>query len=260
MLKIIEISKTKKGYDLRFDNETTLFISDRTKEEFFIYKGKTLESAEYQKLIEFEETTSPYAYTLTLLARQNYASRTIKEKLRRRKVDEKTIYKVVERLIVNGLINDEEYAKERANYLIKTKNASKKAVIRDLSEKGINKFTIEDILNSYPDDEESKLAKIIQKLLPRYTKLSLRGAEEKISAKLSRDGFSYSDIKDAIRKFNLPDYIDEEKNLTLLADKLWAQAARTPEKRREVVYNKLSKAGYPAAKIKTYLEGIYDED
>lgn len=260
MINIIKITSVKGGYDVVLSTDEILTVSNETKEEFLLYTGKELSKAEIKQMKSFDESVKPFRYAVNLLLRQSYPTRTIKDKLIKRKVNDKVIADVIKRLTASGLLNDEEYAKERAYYLINTKNAAKNAVIRDLKDKGINSFLIEDIIASYPDFEEKQLMKIVPKLLKRHTKLSHQKAKDRIIAKLIRDGFTYGHINSVLGAFSFTDYINEDENLKRDALKFLGSGKLSDENTSKLVYNKLSKSGYPHNKIKAILEGINYED
>lgn len=260
MINIIKITSVKEGYDILLSTDETLSVTNETKEEFLLYTGKELTKAELKKMKVFDESVKPFRYAVNLLLRQSYPTRTVKDKLIKRKVSDKVITDVINRLTVSGLLNDEAYAKERAYYLINTKNAAKNAVISDLKNKGINNFLIEDILATYPDFEQKQLMKIVPKLLKRHTKLSHQKAKERIIAKLLRDGFTYIHINNALEAFSFADYINEDENLKRDVEKLLGSKKSSDENASKLVYNKLSKSGYPHHKIKATLEGINYED
>lgn len=258
--KINAIVRFKNDYEISLSSGEVILINPETKEEFFLYTGKELTSKELTSLKMFDASVKPFRYVVSLLAKHSYTTMMIKDKLSARKVSEDVIEDILTRLTSNGLLNDEMYAKERANYLIKTKNAAKNAVINDLLKKGIDRFLIEDIIAMYPDFEQRQLMKIVPKLLVRNNKKSHKKAKDNIMSKLLRDGFTYSDINSALSAFTFADYINEEENLARDGQALLRGRALKSDTERNLLYNKLSKAGYPHASIKAWLEGNSYED
>lgn len=242
------------------DNGETLFVHSETKEEFFLYTGKEIAGDELVKLQAFDASVKPFRYAVNLLTKHSYTTAMVTDKLVMRKVSPEVISAIITRLTNSGLLNDEAYAKERANYLIKTKNAAKNAVISDLRKKGIDPFMIDDIIANYPDFEARQLMIIIPKLLVRNNKKSHKKAKDSIVNKLLRDGFSYSDINSALSAFTFEEYINEADNLAREAAILTRGKTLLSDTERNLLYNKLNKAGYAYQSIKAWLEGNTYED
>ncbi len=114
-----------------------------------------------------------------------------------------------ERMKELGLINDEAYARRLAEYLSHS-GASDREIYCKLLHKGfssdIAKYAIEDL----PDDDE--IEKILKLLNTKYAgKLENWDDLQKILAALQRKGFSYADVKSAIRRYN-EEIEDEEEH------------------------------------------------
>ncbi len=260
MVKIKSITFLQKVYEVIIDNGEVLTIDPKTKEEFFLYVGKELTAQDIRAIKQFENILKPYQYTLRLLTRGAYTTKMIKDKLVLRKVDDDVIYSVLEKLKTLGLVNDAEYAKERINFLINTKNAAKRAIINDLRKKGISDEVTQRLLAEYPAFEIEHIEKLVPKLLKRYQKLSLYKAKEKLMTKLYTDGFTRDNISSALHDFDYSEYINEDENLENDFNKLLNRRLKAGEDKRDMVYNKLTKAGYPKAKIRIIIERLNDEN
>lgn len=260
MIKIIDIKRTKKTLTLIFSDNTTRTISHDTAREFFIYTGKDVSEADLQKITTYESETKHYQYALALLNRGSYTVLEIKNKLRKRIEDENVITAIIERLKTIGLLDDTRYAKERAAFLLHHKKASRRSIKNDLIKKGIHPFLIEETFATLPEIEVMQIKTLIPKLIKRYAKESLKMAEHKIMAKLMQDGFQTNAIKTALDDFTLSDFIHEDQNLQNFFHKTLRQRFKPGNDRRKVVYNKLSKAGYPHHKINQLLEEHLNEN
>lgn len=98
-----------------------------------------------------------------------------------------------------GLINDEEYCKAKAEYLINVKKCSLGETRAKLLTLGINKDIIECCIQLYDSDVQAEnLRYIIEKKY--YSKLD---QPQKVIAALMRKGFGYSDIKSALRSMEI---------------------------------------------------------
>lgn len=260
MLKIIDIKYKKKTITLYFDNGETFDISENTKNEFFLYGGKEISAKDLKAIKHFEGLMSHFNYAVRVLSRGAYTTYEIKQKLLKRQVPETTIKEIIKRLKASNLLDDALYTKERINYLISHKGASKRTIISDLKRRGVDYFIIEDTMAKVRDFEVSELYKKITKLIKRYKSESLLRASQKILQKLYNEGYESKIINEAIAAFTLEDYINEDENLQKHYEKVVTALAKKGEVDPKVVYNKLSKAGYPHAKIKMIIkEHIYED-
>lgn len=253
MNKIEALIVRKKSIDLILNTGESISISPDTQREFFLYTGKELSDNELKKLRAYENTSLFLNYALKVLSRASYTAYEIKLKLQKRNASDEVIKDIIKRLKEYHLLNDEDYAKERINYLITVKHASRRYIENDLKTRGINFHMIEDLLSNVSAFEKEELIKLMPKLIRARSKESLRMAKEKILSKLYSEGYESSAINEALSAFVLEDYINEDENLLKAGEKLCKKHPLTDEKSHKLVYNKLSKAGYPHHKIIEYL-------
>ena len=98
-----------------------------------------------------------------------------------------------------GLINDEEYCKAKAEYLITVKKCSLGETRLKLLTLGINKDIIESCIENYSEDTQAD--NLLHLLQTKYrTKLS---QPDKVIASLMRKGFRYSEIRSALKSLNI---------------------------------------------------------
>ncbi len=256
MIKIINLEVMKKGYLLTFENGEKLIVTAETVAEFFLYVGKEITLKEVIKIKEYEAQVTHFRYASNLLARRQYTTHEIREKLRKRRVNEAEIDLLVARLKKLNLLNDTRYALEKIQYLINVRKCSTKAIEQDLLRRGIHPHVIADTLAQTPRDEKRELEIIIPRLIKAYRQDSLKAAYHKLKTKLYSLGFEGDNISEVLANFTLADYIDEEANI----HKALAKAQKKAKGDTKVLYNKLVIAGYPAPLIRRVLEDYKDED
>ena len=256
MVTIINYEIKKKGHHLTFDNGEEMVVSEDTIAEFFLYIGKEISLKELAKIKEYEAHVVHFRYAANLLARRPYTTHEIREKLRKRKVNEEVIDLLVVQLKRLNLLNDTRYTLEKIQYLINAKKYSTKAIEHDLLRRGVHPHVIADSLAKVPRDERRELEIIIPRLIRQYRNDSLRRAHQKIKTKLYSLGFEGDNINEVLATFNLEDYIDEKENLQKALVKLKKKAKNDPK----VLYNKLVIAGYKTSLIKIVMEDVQDED
>ena len=101
--------------------------------------------------------------------------------------------RVFDRLVEKGYINDQAFARGWIENRSLTKGASRRKLSAELSAKGIDRSITEQLLGETERTDADELQKVILKKRSRYPD------EQKLIAYLARLGFSYDDIKSALR-------------------------------------------------------------
>lgn len=107
--------------------------------------------------------------------------------------------RVFNRLLEKGYLDDEKFAR----FWVENRNTRKGTSLRklqsELTAKGVERSIIERALQDTDRSDTDELQKIILKKASRYSD------EQKLMAYLVRQGFSYDDVKQAIRSLNEED-------------------------------------------------------
>ena len=138
---------------------------------------------------------------LYMLDKSYKTKRYVMDKLKAGLYPESIIDKVVSFLEEINLINDLRYAEMYIDY--KRSSKSKKQIVQDLYVKGVDKKLIDQAFEDSGFTDTESLKKYIEKRKNKYD-LSDRKDIQKFYSYLVSKGYSYGDVKDALR-----DYIDE---------------------------------------------------
>lgn len=138
---------------------------------------------------------------LYMLDKSYKTKRYVMDKLKAGLYPESIIDKVVSFLEEINLINDLRYAEMYIDY--KRGSKSKKQIVQDLYVKGVDKKLIDQAFEESDFSDTESLKKYIEKRKNKYD-LSDRKDIQKFYLYLVSKGYSYGDVKDALR-----DYIDE---------------------------------------------------
>ena len=138
---------------------------------------------------------------LYMLDKSYKTKRYVMDKLKAGLYPENIIDKVVVFLEEINLINDLRYAEMYIDY--KRASKSKKQIVQDLYVKGVDKKLIDQALEESDFSDKESLNKYIEKRKNKYD-LTDRKDIQKFYSYLVSKGYSYGDVKDALR-----DYIDE---------------------------------------------------
>ena len=142
------------------------------------------------------------ARAIELLAGQELCSGQLYERLNSR-YTEQTSAAVVAEMVQREYVNDARYAEARAHGLLAAKK-SRRAAAQNLRQKGLAAGEITQALDAVyaPDEtgEDPELEAAAALVESRYRKKLELGRRDLVVAALQRRGFSYSIIKEAIRR------------------------------------------------------------
>lgn len=198
MNKITEISmqKNKSRANIYLDGdfvcgmEVSTIMKHGLKVGVEINEDKLLE---LQRDSDIEKATEK---ALSLLDRQLYTKKQIKDKLKTKGFSEEVIAEVIQKLEGYGYISDLNYAK---SYISSTKGKSKKELECALLTKGISRFIIDDAMeNTIVDD--SLVAESLADKYMKYKEVTPEN-KSKLYAFLYRKGFSGEAVSTAINKW-----------------------------------------------------------
>jgi len=163
--------------------------------EIFVADGTDISEEEWLEIYNKINYRKAFNKCADLLSRRSHSIKEIRTKLLR-SVDKASADKVIEKFIELGYLDDEKFAYDYAEYLLKFKNFSENHIKQELFYKGIDKEIISNVIDALEVDNEQAIIKIINKNY--LNKLKEEGGKNKVIAALMRKGFSYSDIKSAL--------------------------------------------------------------
>ena len=162
-----------------------------------LYVGMELGEEEYAALRRSSSRGLERQKALELLSRRPHSRKELKDKLLRRGVSEEDAEDCVAWLAERGFLDDEEYAGAVArHYAAKGYGAGR--VRSELQRRGIDRELAADTLSDLPDSA----GKIDAFLARKLTDVNDREAVRKVSAALFRRGFSWEEIRAALRRFD----------------------------------------------------------
>lgn len=172
--------------------------------------GSDYTEAQLEELLKESEFGKVYARALEYCLIRPHSGREVRDYLRRKMLSRKVrnrrtgelterpgislevTERVYERLLMRGYINDEKFAL----YWIENRNITKGTSLRklraELRAKGVDGLIIDTLLQETERNDVKELKKVIEKKQKRYPD------QQKLMLYLSRQGFSYDDIRQAL--------------------------------------------------------------
>ncbi len=173
--------------------------------ENFIKDGTEIDDDEWQELVDKINYKKAVNKCFDLLSRRDHSVKELKTKLLRT-VDEDNAQRAIDRMLELGYLDDEKYAQNLLKHLIEDKKMSRAFIKQEMFKRGVSSDIVSNLLE---DIEIDNVSSVVDLILTKYsTKINQENGVEKVIAALMRKGFSYSDIKEAIRRIE-NDEVDE---------------------------------------------------
>ncbi|MFQ6003318.1 MAG: RecX family transcriptional regulator [Candidatus Zixiibacteriota bacterium] len=161
-------------------------------------KGESLTQQQIEKIIEEERKKEAKDVALKFLSFRRRTENQVKEKLKKKGFDEKTIETTIDKLKEFDLINDFEFATSWVKDRLAYKPRGKKLLKQELWKKGIRKDIIEQVTEELCQDEDKSALELVEKIQKRYKNLEPKAAKRRMYNLLLRRGFSYETTKKAL--------------------------------------------------------------
>lgn len=148
-------------------------------------------------ILEYRAAT---VYVLKRLSMKPYLTAELEKRMEERLVSSETIQRVITECQRLGYLNDQEWLDSFVRRHL-ARNLGPMAILMKLRAKGISQTIAQQLLDKF-DHGEGRKERIHHLLATRYRSRDLSDfhTREKVIASLIRKGFSFSDIKDAIRE------------------------------------------------------------
>ena len=163
-----------------------------------IYNGKEVDSAELNEIIDTVNIRRAHNYAVSLLSRRDHSERELMTKLTQKGYTNGA-EEAIEKLKDGGYVSDERFARLYVRELQTFKKYGKRRIEQELYRKGIDRDIIRVILDE-TDFDEGELVALIERKYARY--LSDEKGIQKTVNSLLRMGYSYGEIRDALRTIN----------------------------------------------------------
>ena len=162
-----------------------------------LYSGRELDGEELKELRAASRSALARNRAMELLSRRPMSEKELIDKLIRKGEDEETAADCARWLRENGFLNDESYAAAVARHYA-AKGYGPGRVRAELSRRGVDRELWDDTLEAMPENTD-KLDRFISS---RLTDPEDRDQVRKVSAALYRRGYSWEEIRSALRRFN----------------------------------------------------------
>ncbi len=163
--------------------------------------GLEIEAEVIEKLIAAEEMMRAKKYALEILKEEIFSKSQMSRCLANEGFRDATVETIVSELIQSGHIRDRQFADKWIQRRLKSNPRGRKLLKQELIEKGVDRKTVEQVINKVNANDEEKLAlQIAQKQAKKYKHLSKQVAQRRLHGYLARRGYDSDLILKIIRQ------------------------------------------------------------
>lgn len=193
-MKITKISQqVKRGdrYSFYVDGKYTFSLGENEFIKLGLHSGQEITEEQLDSFRDESQYGKFFDKTLNLLSIRLRSEWEIRDYLRRKQAEPEVIDKIVNKLSINGYINDEQFARRWVENRRLLKATSRRKLTQELKMKRISNDVIDTVLaeDKEETDEHQVLRDLVAKKRHRYPD------QLKFMQYLARQGYNYEDIK-----------------------------------------------------------------
>ena len=197
-MKITSIEKYKGStYRIDFDEGESAYLNIEIINKFNLKAGLDLPLSAWEQIKQESDYRRARERALYLLDRRDYSFVEMFKKLRQN-YDEELCYRVMQRLVELGSINDRRYAEGLARHYMEVKLFGRRRAFQEMRLKGLTKEVIDIALQEYDEGADERLRRLIEKKYLRY--MTDEKGINRAKNSLVRYGYDYSDINRAFKQ------------------------------------------------------------
>ncbi|MGN1114018.1 MAG: regulatory protein RecX [Oscillospiraceae bacterium] len=199
MLRIRSVDKYKGStYIIDFEGCEPAFINREIVSKYNLKAGVQIPEDAWEQVIYDNNFRRARERALYLLDYRDYSYIELFKKLREN-YEEDICYDVMDNLAELGIINDRRYAENLAEKLVDIKKFGYYRAVREMRQKGISKELADEALEKYEDSYSDRIIELLE--TKYFRKLESDNGIEKVKNALVRQGYSYSEINEAMEQF-----------------------------------------------------------
>lgn len=185
---------------ISIDGEYRITVDEMYFSSLYLKDGQEISEEDYAELEETVKIRRAYNCAVSLLSRRDHSKKELLRKLTEKGYSDGA-QAAIQKLCDSGYISDERFCRLYASELVRLKGYGKRRIEQELYRKGIDRDIIQNVLEEISFDSDTLSGIIKKKYL---SKMSDERGRQKVFNALMRLGYSYGEIRDALKN------IDEE--------------------------------------------------
>lgn len=186
--------KQQNRYSIFVEGKYAFSLSESGLIESHLASGQEIGEKQLADLKKTAGLDKAYGNALRYVAMRPRSEWELQDYFRRKGIDEVAAKQIVERLRAVGLLDDLAFARSWLTSRRLLKSTSKRRLRLELKQKHVSEEIIGQVLEEDEADERQTLRDLIEKKRSRYPDT------QKLMQYLARQGFSFDDIKAALRE------------------------------------------------------------
>lgn len=199
-MTVVSLQKQKKHLTaVGFDNGTELLLDNDVCSLHCLHTGDILTDEKAGELKHESDYVRAKSRALWYLDRASHTEKALYDKLVRAGFEKTACAEVIARFVELGLVDDRRFAENFAERCIDS-GISKREAVYKMTVKGVPRDIAYEAVNALDTDEEEQIRTLLQK---KYlSKLASENGTQKVYAALIRKGFSFSAVKNVLKKYS----------------------------------------------------------
>lgn len=196
-MKVTDIKQQVKRadrYSIYVDDKYAFSLSESELLATGLRTGQEFSETELTELKDKAILDKAYDRALNLIMRRPRSEWELRDYLKRKYYDDPVIQEILNKLSVRGFINDKDFAKRWVENRRLLKSTSKRRLHQELRQKRVADEVIQEVLDADETDERE----VLRELVTKKRQQSKYQDNLKLMQYLSRQGYSYNDIKSVI--------------------------------------------------------------
>ena len=170
--------------------------------------GKEVDEQELENLRYQAQRRTARERAYYLLGYRDHSKKELYDKLCKN-ADPAVALEICELMESQNLLDDEEYAGKLARYYLQSKKWGGRTTLYEILRRGVDRETAEAAVEACGLDYPTQILELIQQKYSAYLEPGDYKGKQKVIAALSRKGYEYGDIKQAIAAYQSEDYEDD---------------------------------------------------
>ncbi len=206
-LEIVTIEKYKgKTYCIIFDNNDRMYWHLSVIDSFSLKEGVKIPTSAMEEIVYQNDLRKARERALYLLEYRDHSYKELFDKLKRN-YNEEICLEILQKVVDLGYVNDYEYGKKLGRTLFEVKKVGSRKAKFLMKQKGLSDEIIAEVLEMYDEEKGERLIELIDRKYARY--LGDEKGNRKVVNALLRQGYSYDEVKTALKEYSLQDDIAE---------------------------------------------------
>jgi regulatory protein len=198
-MTITDIKQQKNGrFAIYADGEYVLSVDERTLTQSNVSRGGETSRRELEELAEAAGEQYAADRALTILSYRDHSKEELRRKLTRTVGDEQA-ERAVRRMEELGLVNDDSYAEKLAKELLDRRLMGADRALFEMTRRGLDRSAASEVIERLDTDPQKRIVRFLSKKYPGG--LSDEKERRRATAALSRNGFRWDDIRQALREY-----------------------------------------------------------